>query len=373
MPQPITVGTATAVPGTIQYGRWEALSHPTGHVEFLPVVIAQGQEDGPCLWLTAGIHGPEQAGPPVIYQLLTEELATQMKGTIVAIPALSPAGLRTKERKPYHAPEDPNRRWPDGKPKKEPDPDKAPPTSLERAYERLFDEISASAHYLIDYHNASIGSIPFAIRDRVLYRPDQDGAKSRAEAEALAARLEAMLQAFGLTIVNEFPVEKYIDEKLHRSTSGAALLLNKIPAFTVELGGGLMPDPAIIGAAVTGTRNVMRWAGMLDSDPEPVETIDVVDPGFPVRRRGTPRVKEPCIVLHRVQPGDLVSTSDIVAELRDIWGRPLGDGLLCSEYDGVVIGRRHGIYFYPGDAVLQMAVRDEAPLVGPYPEDYWKD
>ena len=42
MPQTITLGTATAQPGTTQYGRWEALSHPTGHVEFLPVIIAQG-------------------------------------------------------------------------------------------------------------------------------------------------------------------------------------------------------------------------------------------------------------------------------------------------------------------------------------------
>jgi predicted deacylase len=337
------------------------------------VVIAQGTQNGPCLWLTAGIHGPEQAGPPVIYQLLTEDLVTQIRGTIVAIPALSPAGLRTKEREPYHAPKDPNRLWPDGKPKKAPDPDKDPPTSLERAYERLFGEIAATADYLIDYHNASIGSIPFAIRDRVLFRADQDGDAHRAEAEALAVRLHAMLQAFGLTIINEFPVEKYIDEKLHRSTSGAALLLKGIPAFTVELGGGLMPDPAIITAAATGTRNVMRWAGMLDGEPELVENIKIIDPGYPVRRRRTPRVKGACVVLHRVQPGDLVSSGDVVAELRDVWGRPVSDGLIHAEHDGVVIGRSHGIYCYPGDAILQMAVRDEAPLVGPYPEDYWED
>ena len=40
MPQNIALGTASAKPGTIQYGRWEALAHPTGHKEFLPVIIA---------------------------------------------------------------------------------------------------------------------------------------------------------------------------------------------------------------------------------------------------------------------------------------------------------------------------------------------
>lgn len=373
MPRNITLGTVTAQPGTIQYGRWEALNHPTGHVEFLPVIVAQGSEDGPCLWLTAGIHGPEQAGPAVIYKLITQDLVDRMRGTVVAIPTLSPAGLRTMKREPYHAPRDPNRLWPDGKPEKPRDPDKAPPSSLEMAYRRLFVEISAGADCLIDYHNAWIGSISFAFRDRVLYRPGENEDASKAEAEALAARQGKMLDAYGHTIVNEFPAEKYVDEKLHRSTSAAALLLAKVPAFTVELGGGRMPDPAIVAASAAGTRNVMRWAGMLDGDPEPIEGIKVVDPGFPVRRRGTPRVEEACVVIHLVQPGDLVSAGDPVAEVRDVWGRALGDGLLCSEYDGFVMGRSHGIFYYPGDAVLGMAIRDEEHLVVPYPAEYLKE
>ncbi|MGD8737648.1 MAG: succinylglutamate desuccinylase/aspartoacylase family protein, partial [Anaerolineae bacterium] len=362
MTKTITLGTAVSKPGTVQYGRWEAFGHPTGHVEFLPVVIAQGREEGPCLWLTAGIHGPEQTGPAVLYRLLTSDLAQQMRGTIVAIPALSPVGLRTAEREPYHAPNDPNRLWPDGKPEGPPDPDKKPPSSLELAYKRLFEEIQATADYLIDYHNAWTGSIPFAIRDRVLYRADQEPDRNKKEAETLAARLDEMLHAFGHTIVNEFPSEKYIDEKLHRSTSGAALLLARIPAFTVELGGGQMPDRAIIAAAGAGTRNVMRWLDMLDGQPEPVEGIQIVDPGFAVHRRGTPRAPEACVVLHLVEAGDRVSAGDVVAETRDVWGRPLGDGRLQVDYDGFVIGRSHGIFYYPGDAVLFMAVRDEGPL-----------
>jgi predicted deacylase len=386
MSRAITLGTTTAVPGTIQYGRWEALSHPTGHTEFLPVIIAQAKEDGPCLWLTAGIHGPEHAGPLVIYRLITQDLVDRMRGTIVAIPALNPAGLRTQQRKPYHADEDPNRLWPDGKPEKVADPDKAPPTSLERAYKRLFEVLTASADYLIDYHNAWIGSIPFSFRDRVLYRADEDGdwgkeledppyrfVRGKAEAEALAQKQGEMLQAFGHTIINEFPAEKYIDEKLHRSTSAAALLLSSIPAFTVELGGGLMPDPAIAASAAAGTRNVMRWAGMLDGDPEPIEGIKVVDPGFAVRRCPTPRVSEACVVQHLVQPGDMLKAEDPVAEVRDVWGRPLGDGVLRAEYDGFVMGRSHGIYYYPGDTVLGMAIRDDAPLVATYPEEHFKE
>lgn len=373
MPKTITLGSATSQPGTIQYGQWDALTHPTGHTEFLPVIIAQGRADGSCIWLTAGIHGPEHAGPAVLYRLITQELVDRLKGTIVAIPALNPAGLRTMKREPYHAPSDPNRMWPDGKPEKPQDPDKAAPSSLERAFKRLFDDIVASADYLIDYHNAWTGSVSFVFRDRVMYRDDHDADKNRAEAEALAAKQDEMIRVYGHTVVNEFPVEKYIDEKLHRSTSGSVLLVGRIPSFTVELGTGHMPDPTIVAASAAGTRNVMRWAGMLDGDPEPIEGIRIIDPGFPVRRRGAPRVSEACVVLHRVEAGDRVKVGDALAEVRDIWGRPLGDDLLRSEYDGFVIGRRHGIYFYPGDEVLALAIRDDAPIVAPYPEAYFKD
>ena len=125
MSELIAVGTAVAQPGTIQYGRWEAFSFPTGTAEFLPVIIAQGKEGGPCIWLTAGIHGPEHAGPAVLYKLITEELVDRLRGTIVAIPALCPAGLRTMSYVPYHEAENPNRLWPDGRPSRAQDPDKA--------------------------------------------------------------------------------------------------------------------------------------------------------------------------------------------------------------------------------------------------------
>ncbi len=370
MPTQITLGTAQSQPGTIQYGQYDLLTHPTGHIEFLPVIIAQGQEDGPCFWLTGGIHGSEHAGPLVIYKLITEELVSQLKGTIIAIPGLNPAGLRTEKRVPYHDTTDPNRLWPDGRPpKQDRDPEKQPPSALEQVYAHLFDEMLATADYLIDYHNTYIHSIPFVFRDRVLYRPGPDEAETKTAAETLSARLEEMIAAFGHTIITEYPVEKYIDENLHRSTSGALLLLKRVPAFTVELGSGLMPDQAIIDAAVVGTRNVLRWAGMLSGEMEPIMGIKVVNPGFQVRRSRALRVDQACILIHQIKSGDLVTAGDAIAEMRDVWGKPLGT--VHAEHDGLILSPSYGIYYYPGQTAVYMAVRDENPLVGPYPKDYF--
>ena len=377
MSKQITIGTATAVPGTIQYGKWDFFTHPTGLQEWIPVIIAQGQEPGKTIWLTAGIHGPEHSGPSILYRLLTEELVAGLRGTIVAIPALSPSGLRTKSYVPYHEPKNPNRMWPDGRNKPHEDMEKRPPTVTEQGLARLFEHILETADYLIDYHNAGIGSIPFIFQDRVLYRPSDDEASALAEAstlaeaEALSAQMAEMIAAFGFTVINEYPVEKYIKNDLHRSTSGAALLVGRIPAFTVELGVGAVPEMAITEAGIVATRNVLRWAGMLAGEMEPLTGIPVVDPGYPTRRSEAVRCPQSCILLHRVDSGDIVQAGDVLADMVDIWGKPVGEGVLRSPYDGFIYSRSYGIYKYAGETAVSMSIRDEQPMVGHYPSDFF--
>ena len=369
---PLSLGTATAQPGTIAYGEYPLVQHPVGGTDVLPVIIAQGraaqgEADGPVFWVTAGIHGVEHAGIQVIHKLITPELVKDLRGTVIAIPALNPAGLRTLNRQAYYHDGDPNRLFPDGRARK-PDPDKAPPSSLELAYGRLFEDIKKSANYFFDLHCISIGSLSFVFRDRVLYRPGDEAAKQRAE--ATSAQMEAMAQAYGHTVIADYSVNKYIDEKLHRSTTAAMATLAGIPALTAELSSFFTPTPAVVNASLAGLRNVLRWAGMLPGEREPITGIQVVDPGFPTRRRSVARVTEPCFVHHRVEPGDRVNIGDPLAEMRDAWGRVLG--VLHSEYEGFVISRPRGILYYPGEATLLMAIRDEEPLVGPYPEKFFE-
>jgi predicted deacylase len=369
MPSTLKIGTAESKPGTIQYGRWHAFSHPTGLDEFLPVVIAQGLEDGPCLWLTAGIHGDEHSGPLLLHHLLHESLIAELKGTLVVIPVLNPPGMRVQTREPYHLKQDPNRIWPSGKPEKKPDPEEAPPSTLEQAFERLFDHIQGSADFLIDFHNTWIHSFPFSFRDRVLYRSDINPEANKQEAEGLAEQLDQALKAFGHTIINEFSPDKYIDLDLHRSTSGAALLLARIPAFTVELGSFLMPDMEIVDSAIAGTRNFMRWAGMLESPPEELPGVQVFDLGYPVRRSSALRAEQPGLATPLVKSGDLVKAGDPLVDLRDIWGRSLQ--IVTSPQDALVLSPAIGIPVQPGQTLVYLGVKDTDELVGAYPADYF--
>ncbi len=362
----LTLGTAQSERGKITYGEYPLVRHPIGGADALPVIIAQGQGDGPVFWVTAGIHGIEHAGLQVIHRLITPELLADLRGTLVAIPGLNPAGLRTLQRRAYYHDGDPNRLFPDGRTPFT-DPDKAPPSALEQAYGQLFEEIKQSASYFFDLHCISIGSLSFAFRDRLLYRKGDEAARQRAE--ATSAKMEAMAHAYGHTLIADFAVSKYIDEKLHRATTASIAMLAGIPALTAEISSSYTPARATVNASLAGLRNILRWAGMLPGDPEPITGVKVVDPGYPTRRRSVARVTTACIVHHLAEPGDLVKVGDPLVEMRDAWGRVLG--ILYSEYDGFVISCPPGILYYPGEASVLLAIRDDEPLVGPYPDTFF--
>ncbi len=364
----VEIGTARAQPGKFVYGVLDAVELPSGGVDQFPVIIAQGTEPGPVLWLTASIHGAEYTGIAVIHRLLTAELLAQLHGTIIAIPTLNPAGLRTAQRSPYYLNgQDPNRLFP-APAFRQPSGaalDNAPASPLELAYKRLFDLIAGTANYLIDLHNFSIGALPFAFRDPVYFRDSRD----RAAAQRLQDTLGKMLEAFGHTLINEFVSSEYLKKNLHRSVSGATLNTARIPAFTVELGGYMTIEPQIVAAAAAGIRNVLRWADMLVSPAEPITGVRVLTPGYPVRRMMHPHAPAGGIIQYFVKSGDTVTIGDCVARLTDIYGRPIGknDGRILTEYDGYVLGLSVGAACYQNDPLLSLAVRDESDLLLPYP------
>ncbi|MGN6810335.1 MAG: succinylglutamate desuccinylase/aspartoacylase family protein [Thermomicrobiales bacterium] len=356
-----TVGTATARPGEIVYGELPVLDHPTGGQEALPVIIAQGRETGPTLWLTANIHGAELTGLPVIHQLVSGDLAGRLRGTLVAIPSLNPAGLRTAQRLPYYSTTDPNRLWPAKQPPR--DGATASLSPYEQIARRVYEQIARRGDYAIDLHNAAIRTIPFIILDRALYRDDTD----RARAEGLASQLTALADAFSLSTVREAAAEKYVTQTLHRSVSGSLVNVLGIPALTVELGMTGAVDPAAVAAGVAGVTNALRWAGMLPGEPKPITACPVVKTDYPTKRDDTARAPRAGILAPALEPSARFGRGQLLAHLVDLWGRPLPGGEIAAPADGWLIGWNNGLAKYAGQTVASLATRDDAPFVAPHP------
>jgi len=361
----IKIGSAESESGKLTYGFIDGLELPTGTIEKIPVIIAQGLEDGPTLFLTANVHGFELTGVAVIYELMTKKLVHEIKGTLVAIPTLNPSALQRYHHKPVYDDRDPNRLFPEGKfaDKESEIDDEEHPTLFEHITNKVYAYFEKYADFHIDFHNHSQLSIPYAILDRLFY---EDESKKK-EAENLLDRQKEMVESFGMLVCAEFPASKYLKMKLHRSVSGSTFNSLGIPAFTAELGENRFLVPEVINGSVKGTRNVLKWAGMLEGPVEEITEFPVPKPSYRVRRFDHPRVKHSGIVRFVVKPGDVVTKGQAIAKLTDILGRPIEDGFIRTEYDGVMVSLQTEMTVYPNDTIAEMGIKDEYPLLAKIP------
>lgn len=104
MPVPLTVGTATAAPGTRADGVIPCGTDALGREEALPVIVVNGAADGPVLWLDGCIHGDEPEGPLAIHLLLRDLDPATLRGAVVAVPVVNvPAFLANNRGNPLDA------------------------------------------------------------------------------------------------------------------------------------------------------------------------------------------------------------------------------------------------------------------------------
>ena len=390
-----TLGTASAAPGEVARGWFDVAELPTGAGERLPVVVANGPEDGPTLWLTGGVHGDEATGVAVVQDAmatLAGDALADLAGAVVAVPVVSPAGLRRNARHTYYADEDPNRHFPDA------DAGSArPPKLQERIDARLYAAITGEtiegtdgdagrddsdrepvdppiaepvgtgvvADALIDCHTAGVGSEPFAIRDRVLYGER----RSEDEAVTLSETLGRLVDAFGLPTIREYPAAEYVEESLQRSTAGAVLNEAGIPSFTAELGAHSVVDDGLVAAGVAGVFAVAAELGLFAASavPEsvgaPADHLDAEPVEFPVRRFRGPTTDVSGLIRHRVAAGDAFDEGDVLADVVSATGEDRGT--VRADRDGYVLGRTEGMAVYEGDPIGSLAVRDDGDLVVP--------
>ena len=363
----IIIGTAKSEPGTLTYGFIDVMSLPTGMSDKIPIMIAQGKEDGPTFFISANIHGNELTGVAVIHDLVNEALVKELKGTVVAIPTLNPTALRLYRRYPEYQNEDPNRQFPEGpfaKPDED-DEDKKFLKPYEQVAKILYSIFEKYADYHLDLHNHSLRSIPYSIIDRIFYKNEED----IEEAKKLAEKQLGMVEAYGAgaMITADFPPKKYINLKYHRSASGSVLNTLRIPAFTVELGSNSVLYPNIIAGSVKATKNVLRWAGMLDSPKEEITEYTVPVSEYRLRRIEHPRAKDSGIVRLLVEPGEKVKKGQAIATITDIHGRPLGEGVIRTEHDGYMIALRDEMTIYPNQGVAEMGIEDKDEILALMP------
>ncbi|MBI9044159.1 MAG: succinylglutamate desuccinylase/aspartoacylase family protein [Anaerolineaceae bacterium] len=94
----LEIGTAKAEPGTKANGAIIAGQHPAGSNLEMPVIVINGAEDGPVLWLNACIHGDEPQGPLSMVFLMRELDPKKLRGAVVCVPAMNVPAFEAGKR-----------------------------------------------------------------------------------------------------------------------------------------------------------------------------------------------------------------------------------------------------------------------------------
>lgn len=97
MPE-LTVGTATATPGKRARGVIPVTSLPGGRPLEIPVIVLNGSEPGPCVWVDAVIHGDEPEGTFCCHLVDKELDPTRMRGNVVLVPVLNVPAYEAAQR-----------------------------------------------------------------------------------------------------------------------------------------------------------------------------------------------------------------------------------------------------------------------------------
>lgn len=193
----------------------------------VPIIVERGLEDGPCLLLTAGIHGDEVNGVEIVRQVIAKGYNRPQKGTVICIPVINVFGFLNQERE-----------FPDGRDLNRMFPGSPKGSLASRFAYHLIKHVAPHIDYCIDYHTG--GDARFNYSQVRLDAEDKEGLQ--------------LAKAFGAVfIINAANRDKSFRKTL--SKMGKKVLL-------YEGGQALYLDRIVTQIGINGALRVMQYLGM---------------------------------------------------------------------------------------------------------------
>jgi predicted deacylase len=291
---PLTVGTASAAPGTTAYG---VIAVPAGADSALsmPVAVIRGARPGPVVAFVSGAHGTEYSSIIALQRLIPRIDAKSLGGTVIVAPLLNvPSFLRMT---PHINPVD-------GKGMNAGYPGDANGTQTARALAAVTEKVVAPADVVVDLHG---GDLDEDLRPYSYWyrggRPAQDSAGLK------------LALAFGLDHI----IVTDADPSVGRSLSGQALSRGKT-VLVAEAGRSGVVTDADVASLVDGSLNVLGQLGMLKRPVKPL-----THPTWLAGAGQRIAAKEDGVFTAAVPRNTLVKQGQVVGHTTDLIGRSTGD------------------------------------------------
>jgi hypothetical protein len=304
--------------------------------QHLSVIGLHAARPGPTIVITANIHGDECTGVGAVLSLIPVLEQNLSAGAVHLYPSLNPMGLEQRSRKIPEEDQDLNRLFPG---------ERLGSPAERQAHCIWADLIARKPTLVIDLHSDAPESIPYALLDRAT-------SLKGIERSLLEGQAQRIAEASGLTILHEYPDDRYSRFRLDRSLSGAVLNRLKIPAVTVECGPRLHISHTAVQTMQTAVLRMLQAMEVLPSAP-PATRPPI--PGH-WRRDSGPRAATEGILLARAPVGGLLHRGDLVAEIYGLSGE-LRERL-SADAPGFVVAYAERSHVLPGVAVCTYALRE---------------
>lgn len=332
--QAITVAGVAIAPGQRQRVEVPVAKLPTQTPMSLPVTVVNGKKAGPCLWLSAALHGDEINGVEIIRQVLTSVSPKTLSGTLIAVPVVNIFGFIEQSR---YLPDrrDLNRSFPG-----------SPRGSLAaRLAHLLLKEVVAHCSHGIDLHTAAI------------HRHNLPQIRANLE----DAETYRCARAFGAPLMIHAATR---DGSLRQAAAkrGCSVLL-------YEGGEALRFNDDAIQAGVSGIKGVMTYLNMI-SDPSSAPTprtvadfngdladLPVCNLPLEVNTTRWMRASRGGLLHLDVEIGQQVEKKQRLGTIRDTFGDKSVN--LTAPQAGLVIGATRNPLVNQGDAVIHLAMLDD--------------
>ncbi len=319
MQPPINIGGQIVQPGsqaTIDLAVGKLYTH---NEVTMPVHVIHGKERGPCLFVSAAIHGDEITGVEIIRRLMKTPALKKLHGTLLAIPIVNVHGFINKSR---YLPDrrDLNRSFPGSK-----------QGSLAARLAHLFmTQIVSKATHGIDLHS---------------------GAIHRANLPQIRANLD---DPDTLNLAKAFGIPVLLNAEIRDGSLREAATNFGIPVLVYESGEALRFDEISARSGVNGVLRVMRYLKMLPEKPS--KTTSHIEP---VIARSSNWVRAPQSGILRIKSrlGARIKRQDRLAVVADPFGGK--EVVIESPLSGIVIGKNNLPLVNEGDALFHIARFDD--------------
>lgn len=291
---------------------WHSSAMGTGDLG-APVTVINGDNPGPVLCLSGGVHGDELNGVEVVNRMLRKLEPKSLSGTVIGVPVVNVGGFQRSSR--YLADRrDLNRYFPGS----------TGGSAASRLAHSFFHSVILACDYLVDFHTGSFerANLP-QVRGNLRIR------------EVLE-----FTRFFGATTVLHSP--------------GAAGMLRSaateagIPAVTFEIGGPIRLEQKEIEFGVRAIETLMNKLNM-------TSRLRVWTETQPVLYRSTwVRTNQAGFLLAKVSLGDKVQSGQALGLVRD----PLSgsESTIVAHQPGRIIGLALNQQVMPGYAVFHLGV-----------------